>query len=430
MSGAPHQRPGRGPSQAPGVSTTLPPVSATISAAPDTQTRAPSEWLDSLLAASNQLAVDASIEAAARAVLEAIAGSVEGVALGVCAPDGAGGTIDVRVGGDGDVGHPARLFPSYASETVHAVPGDEGTTLHVASLAVPRADASLEQGGDVPPVMLERLLATLGASLRRARAVASARHGASEVQDVEAKMIHAERLAGLGQIAAGIVHDLNTPLTTVVAYADYLRKKWGTSSAIDDGDKQRLVRIHEAAERMLSFSRDLMAYSRPSPHVLAPVDIEQVLERALAFCEHAVTTSRVVVERDFKGVPAVRGVAGQLIQVFVNLVTNACQAGRADGSGRVSLTTRAGEDGESVVVIVADDGVGLPSDVSRLFEPFFTTKDGGTGLGLAIVRKIVDSHGGRVRAEPRVPHGTAFIVELRRAASAPTEPSGPPTSAR
>jgi two-component system NtrC family sensor kinase len=399
---------------------------ASISEAPATQTHGPSEWLDRLLGASNELPPDASIAAAARAVLEAVEPSLEGVALGVCAPDGRGGTIDVRVGSEGDAGHPARLFPSYASEVVHSIPGDEGSTLHVGMLDRCSLDGSSFDAtpGDLPMAMRQRLVATLGATLRRARAFEAARQGASDVQGLEAKMIHAERLAGLGQIAAGIVHDLNTPLTTVVAYADYLRKKWGSSTVIEESDKQRLVRIHEAAERLLSFSRDLMAYSRPSPHVPAPVDIQQVLERALAFCEHAVTSSRVVLERDFEQVRPVRGVAGQLIQVFVNLVTNACQAVRSDGTGRVSLTTRPGPGGDSVIVVVADDGVGLPADVDRLFEPFFTTKDGGTGLGLAIVRKIIASHGGEVRAERRQPTGTAFVVELPLAAQAPTDPAG------
>jgi signal transduction histidine kinase len=400
------------PSQAPHDGAAGLPAGASV--APATQTRAPAEWLDRLLSAANELPPDATPREAARRVLEAVHPSLPGISLGVSAPDGAGGTIALRVGAGDEAAHPTRMFPSLATEEVHAVPLDEGTTLHVASTdARTHAD---EDGPLVPPALLERLLSTLGAGLRRARAHDAAQRRVVAADALEAKMIHAERLAGLGQIAAGIVHDLNTPLTTVVAYADYLRKKWTGASAIDDGDRQRLVRIHEAAERLLTFSRDLMAYSRPAPHVPAAVDIHDVLERALTFCEHAVTTSRVVIERDFAEVRAVRGVAGQLVQVFVNLVTNACQAVRTDGTGRVSLTTRLDEGRARVLVTVADDGAGLPASAERLFEPFFTTKENGTGLGLAIVDKIVSTHGGVVRAERRSP-GTAFIVELPLAAA-------------
>src|SRR5690606_38189123 len=113
-------------------------------------------------------------------------------------------------------------------------------TLHVATDDPAAADRRAS-GPLVPPALLERLVATLGAGLRRARAHTAAHERTSSALELEARMIHAERLAGLGQIAAGIVHDLNTPLTTVVAYADYLRKKWADAPAIDGADKQRLV---------------------------------------------------------------------------------------------------------------------------------------------------------------------------------------------
>lgn len=392
---------------------TEPPVSkeapVSTSVAPQTQNRAPAEWLDRLLHASNTLFSDHGPLEVATSLLEAVAPSLQDRALGVCTPDGAGRASVVRVGASVlELEHPARVFPSWESEEVFPVPLDEGTTLHIASPA----------GCDpAPPQLVARLVATLGASLRRARMLDGERVALEGRAKLEAKMIDAERLAGLGQIAAGILHDLNTPLTTVVAYADYLRKRWATSPAIDGSDKQRLVRMHEAAERLLTFSRDLMAYSRPQPHVPAPVDVVQVVERSVSLCEHVITTGSVVLERDFHDVRAVRGVSGQLVQVFVNLITNACQAVAAGGGSRVTLSARAGDDAATVIVTVADDGVGLPREKERLFEPFFTTKEGGTGLGLAIVRKIIESHGGGVDAERVEPRGTAFVITLPVAAT-------------
>lgn len=388
---------------------TEPPDGVHGSVAPLTQSRAPAEWLDRLLHASNALFTEHGPVEVATALLEAVAPSLESRALGVCTPDAAGRSTVVRVGDSVlEIDHPARVFPSWGEEEIFPIPFLDGTTLHIAS----QADAD-----PAPPQLVARLVATLGASLRRARLLDSERTATELRAQLEAKMIDAERLASLGQIAAGILHDLNTPLTTVVAYADYLRKRWATAEHIDAADKQRLVRMHEAAERLLTFSRDLMAYSRPQAHVPAPVDIVDVVERSVSFCEHVITTGSVVVERDFHDVRAVRGVSGQLVQVFVNLITNACQAGVGGTGTRLKLSARAGDDPSTVVVVVADNGIGLPPEVNRVFEPFFTTKDGGTGLGLAIVRKIVESHGGSVRAERATPRGTAFIVTLPVAAT-------------
>jgi two-component system NtrC family sensor kinase len=380
-----------------------------VSVAPETQNRAPAEWLDRLLHASNALFTDHGPLEVATALLEAVSPSLEGRAIGVCTPDTKGRSSVVRVGGSVlELDHPARVFPSWDAEEVFPIPLDEGTTLHVAS------PTGMEPA---PPQLVARLVATLGASLRRARVLDGERQADEVRTKLEAKMIDAERLAGLGQIAAGILHDLNTPLTTVVAYADYLRKRWANAPNVDDSDKQRLIRMHEAAERLLSFSRDLMAYSRPQTHVPAPVDVVDVVERSLSFCEHVITTGSVVVERDFHDVRPVRGVSGQLVQVFVNLITNACQAVASGPGSRVRLSARAGDVRGTVVVVIADDGVGLPIARERLFEPFFTTKEGGTGLGLAIVRKIVEAHGGTVCAEEAKPRGTAFVVTLPVAAS-------------
>jgi signal transduction histidine kinase len=180
---------------------------------------------------------------------------------------------------------------------------------------------------------------------------------------------------------------------------------------------ERLARINEAAERILRFSRDLTAYSRPVSEVPAPVSIHDVIERALIFCEHELTRNGVMVERQLGEVRAVRGVAGQLTQVFVNLFTNAAHAMRDQGGLLTIATTM--HDGELVEVLIRDDGHGIDEDHrERIFEPFFTTKtDGsGTGLGLSIVRSIVLAHGGQITAAGNDPRGTVFRVGLPIAA--------------
>src|ERR1041384_4243631 len=128
--------------------------------------------------------------------------------------------------------------------------------------------------------VLDRLALGLGSAIRPARSHARRRAGEAEVRGLENQVIQSEKLASLGQIAAGIVHELNNPLTSIVAYSDYLRKKAERSDS-DPADVERLFRINEAAERILRFSRDLIAYSRPSAEVPAPVAIHDVIDRAL-----------------------------------------------------------------------------------------------------------------------------------------------------
>ena len=230
---------------------------------------------------------------------------------------------------------------------------------------------------------------------------------------------------------AGVVHELNNPLTSIVAYSDFLRKK-AQANGGDDGDLERLRRIGEAAQRILKFSRDLVAYARPSSDVPAPVMLAEVIEKALVFCEHEFSENSVAVSCNLPlAMPPVRGIAGQLTQVFVNLFTNAAHAMNESG-GSLLISAQLQASNELVLVEVADEGTGIaPQDLDQIFEPFFTTKtDGrGTGLGLSIVREIVTSHGGSLTAKSRPGKGSVFIVTLPLAA-VPASLLPPPSSTR
>jgi signal transduction histidine kinase len=411
-----------------------------------TGARVPSEWLDRLLAAHCGLRANAGLEESATQLLSVVRELLDDVAVGVCIPY-AGALADPgasasaraltspspamdgpppRAAGartkqivirllpartsqtiDAD---PARLFPELAHERVTSIAGDEGATLHLAA----DDEARLADGAPATQVV-ERLGMMLAALLDNHRAQDRS------LRDLKSQVIQSEKLASLGQIAAGIVHELNNPLTTIVAYSDFLRKKTERRGG-DPADVERLSRINEAAERILRFSRDLTAYSRPSSEVPAPVAIHDIIERALVFCEHELDKTGVMVERNFGEVRAVRGVAGQLTQVFVNLFTNAAHAMVHEG-GLLSISTSMTDD--EVQVTITDDGHGIDVEHrARVFDPFFTTKtDGtGTGLGLSIVRSIVQSHGGRISVGGAEPRGTVFQVELPRAAAPKSEP--------
>jgi len=210
------------------------------------------------------------------------------------------------------------------------------------------------------------------------------------------------------------VHELNNPLTSIVGYSDYLRGKAERDKS-DPSDIERLRRIGEAAARILRFSRDLMAYARPSIEPPAPLPMHAVVEQALVFCEHLFTRGGVRVARNFAGeTHPVLGVRDQLTQVFVNLFTNACHAMEAHG-GTLAVTTVIDPLRRSMRIIVGDTGLGIePETLKHIFDPFFTTKTEGrgTGLGLSIVRNIVLLHGGSITVESVPREGTTFSLEL------------------
>jgi PAS domain S-box-containing protein len=218
----------------------------------------------------------------------------------------------------------------------------------------------------------------------------------------------AQRLAELGQLAAGIVHELGNPLTAVTMYSEALHAKLARQPAPDAADLDKLRAIRDAGDRLLKFSRELMAYAKPPPERLEEVDVGEVAAHALRVCEPVLGRARVA--RRLEAAPRVEAVKGQLLQLFVNLLTNAAQALPPDG-GEVALEVRAAPCG--VEVKVRDGGAGMPPEVRRrIFEPFFTTKGDGTGLGLCIVQRIVARHGGELRVESAPGAGTTFTIAL------------------
>jgi signal transduction histidine kinase len=370
-------------------------------------------WRDVLLALSLELPLDANPRELADRVLDALVVLLPHVALGACivTEPGEPPTLCVRLppgASDAMERDPTRLFPLLREERI--LPLDESSTFHVAT------------NGPLAPLDLqisERSAQVLGKALARARAFRASERSSRSLERLQARMIQAEKLASLGQIVAGIVHELNNPLTSILAYSDYLARKRRARDADDEieDDLERLRRIEEAASRILKFSRDLVAYARPSTEVPGPVSLGEVVGKALGFCEHEFKS--IGVEPDVPDdLPPIRGVSGSLIQVFVNLFTNAAHAMSA--GGKLRIRARLEPNARAVMVDVADEGLGIePENVSLIFEPFFTTKtDGrGTGLGLSIVRGIVDTHGGTIAVRSAPGEGTVFTLTLPLAGS-------------
>src|SRR6516225_7817677 len=233
----------------------------------------------------------------------------------------------------------------------------------------------------------------------------------TEVKRLEEQLIQAEKLAAMGQMLAGVAHELNNPLTAILGASELLRDRPG----IDDNTKRQLEMTHRQARRAARIVQNLLEFSRPASPQKKALDLNAVIDRTLQLHEHSLRRNSIEVDfRPASGLAPTIGDANQLIQVFLNLVSNAEQAIReVRQSGRIQI--RLGQNGNRIFATVQDDGVGIkPEALAKLFDPFFTTKrpGGGTGLGLSICMSIIREHGGDIEAESLPAGGAAFTVYL------------------
>jgi PAS domain S-box-containing protein len=233
----------------------------------------------------------------------------------------------------------------------------------------------------------------------------------TELKRLEEQLIQAEKLAAMGQMLAGVAHELNNPLTAILGVTELLRERAG----IDESSKRQLDLTHRQARRAARIVQNLLEFSRPAAPQKVSLDVNSLIERTLQLHEHSLRRNNVEVEFTSQpGLQHVVGDANQLIQVFLNLITNAEHAIReARESGRINI--RLGRMGGHVSVTVQDDGIGIPAEaLPRIFDPFYTTKrpGGGTGLGLSICMSIVKEHGGSIDVETLPAGGSAFTVFL------------------
>jgi PAS domain S-box-containing protein len=250
----------------------------------------------------------------------------------------------------------------------------------------------------------------------------------TDLKRLEEQLIQAEKLAAMGQMLAGVAHELNNPLTAILGVTELLREREGA----DDSTKRQLELTHRQARRAARIVQNLLEFSRPASPQKNPLDVNSLVERTLQLHEHSLR--RNFIEVDFRPQPDLPGVVGdanQLIQVLLNLVTNAEQAIReVRDTGRIQI--RLGRKERQLTVTVQDDGVGIrPEALPRIFDPFYTTKrpGGGTGLGLSICMSIVREHGGNIEAESLPAGGSAFTIYLPCAPGQRPEPPHTPSEA-
>jgi signal transduction histidine kinase len=235
------------------------------------------------------------------------------------------------------------------------------------------------------------------------------------LQTTQAQLVQSEKLASVGQLTAGIVHDVKNPLAVIKGVAEELHEEIG----LDPSTRGKLHSIRDNAARANTIVTDLLKFARQSTPELHRRDMRETVRSALRLTEYLTRKSNVEVVMNLPDLP-VRATydAQQIEQVLINLITNAVQAMSAGGKLRISLK----EIEEGIRIDVADTGHGIRKEnLSRIFDPFFTTKPEGegTGLGLSISFGIVSRHGGRIDVDSKVGVGTTFSVIL------PEEPSVP-----
>lgn len=240
----------------------------------------------------------------------------------------------------------------------------------------------------------------------------SAKSLEAKVQERTQQLLQTEKLATMGQLLAGVAHELNNPLSVILGQATLLRQSVGGGAPLDRAEKIAL-----AAQRCSRIVQNFLALARQRPPERQRVSLNQVVQDALELLSYSLRLDNVEVTLDLaQDLPLLRADIHQLHQVVLNLVSNADYAMREVPSGRrLALTTRADPSRGRVILEVADTGPGIPPEIeSRIFEPFFTTKPQGqgTGLGLSLCQGMIESHGGAIRVERRPGHGAVFVVEL------------------
>jgi signal transduction histidine kinase len=293
--------------------------------------------------------------------------------------------------------------------------GADGTGVFPRALGVLYVD----NAGSAEPFSGDALRAAEALARHAALAIENAQlfereqHTIEELQKAQKQLLQSEKLATIGQMAAGIAHELNTPLTYVMGNLELLELQ-----DLSANQREMLSSIGRGADRIRALAHRLLAFSRPGREEMAPLVVNDVVERSLELCQYQIASGRVILARRLEpDLPRVVGVSNQLELALINLVVNAVHA-MGEKGGTLTVSTR--RRGDDVEISVADEGPGIPERIrGSLFEPFVTTKPEGkgTGLGLSTVLMIVERHNGRVEFDTEEGRGTTFRVTLPPAVS-------------
>jgi signal transduction histidine kinase len=227
-----------------------------------------------------------------------------------------------------------------------------------------------------------------------------------ELEQAQTQLIRTEKLASLGQLAAGVAHEINNPLGTITIYAHLLLKGMDK----DDLRREDVELIVNEANRAKEIVQGLLSFARETKLRPGPVNVNDLIEDVLGLVANQSLFHNIKIKKSlFQGLPTIVADETQLKQVFLNIILNAAQA--MEGSGKLSITTIT--ERKQIKVKIRDTGPGIPPEVVKnIFSPFFTTKEKGTGLGLAISYGIIERHSGKIDVDTELGKGSTFVVSL------------------
>ncbi|RMF93301.1 MAG: PAS domain S-box protein [Candidatus Schekmanbacteria bacterium] len=232
----------------------------------------------------------------------------------------------------------------------------------------------------------------------------------TEKKNLERQLIQSEKLSAVGELTAGLAHEIGTPLNIISGRAEYILSLAGDNPKINEGLKSIIRQI----DRITSLIQQLLKFTRSEKKETKGVNVNTVIEDTLLLLETKLDKSRIVIEKNIdNNILLIEGDENQIQQVFINLFINAIHA--MPEGGKLSIKTKSNKAQNMVEIVISDTGIGIEEkNISRIFDPFFTTKEigKGTGLGLAVTYGIIKDHGGNINVKSIYGKGTEFFITL------------------
>jgi two-component system, NtrC family, sensor kinase len=316
-------------------------------------------------------------------------------------------------GGEGTITHTEQLYPPGRAKEIMRMLRDEKIGGR-GKLIIPRTTIVNAKGEEIEVEMSAAIIYDEHGNESATMAIYNDLKDKTKVEKqlklTQKQLAQSEKMASLGQLAAGVAHEINNPLTGVLFYASLLLER----TDLDEDAKQDLNFIVEDANRCKNIVKSLLVYSRSTDSNKRIVQINEIVEQSLKLIRDQKKFRNIQVRRYLsQEMMLIKADTSKLNQVIINLVINAADAMK--GTGRVTLHTYKDKPHKKIYLEVKDTGEGIPREnLSKIFDPFFTTKEVGksTGLGLSIVYGIIEEHGGRISVKETGAKGTTFILEF------------------